>query len=56
VLLDDTGAELFKTRPWSTDCGPSDGLADGTYYLLIENNLGLIDELYAGVPCSGRCL
>ncbi len=52
VLLDDTGAELQDT-PVADGLWLFDGLADGTYYLLIENNLGLIDELYDGVPCSG---
>jgi hypothetical protein len=54
-LLDENGIELdvfaISEGVWSFD-----GLADGTYFLLIENNLGLIDELYAGVPCpAGAC-
>ena len=32
------------------------GLSNGTYFVLIENNVGLIDQLYANVPCSaGAC-
>lgn len=54
-LLDENGIELdafaITEGVWSFD-----GLADGTYFLLIENDLGLIDELYAGVPCpAGAC-
>ncbi len=54
-LLDQNGIELdsvaINQGIWAFD-----GLADGTYFLLIENDLGLIDELYAGVPCpAGAC-
>ena len=54
-LLDENGIEL-DTFAISDGVWTFDGLADGTYFLLIENNLGLIDELYAGVPCpAGAC-
>ncbi len=54
-LLDENGIELdtvgITQGLWSFD-----GLADGIYFLLIENDLGLIDELYSGVPCpAGAC-
>ncbi|MCH5377384.1 MAG: carboxypeptidase regulatory-like domain-containing protein, partial [Planctomycetes bacterium] len=29
------------------------GLADGTYYLLITNGSGLVDQLFDGLPCPG---
>lgn len=54
-LLDENGIEL-DVFSISEGAWVFDGLADGTYFLLIENNLGLIDELYAGVPCpAGAC-
>jgi hypothetical protein len=54
-LLDQNGIELdgfaITEGVWTFV-----GLAAGTYFLLIENDLGLIDELYAGVPCpAGAC-
>jgi len=55
VLMDANGIELF-TSAISNGLWSFEGLADGTYYLLIENNLGLVDELYSGVPCpAGAC-
>ncbi|TVR94739.1 MAG: hypothetical protein EA418_09460 [Wenzhouxiangellaceae bacterium] len=55
VLMDANGIELF-TASISNGLWSFDGLANGTYYLLIENNLGLVDELYSGVPCpAGAC-
>jgi len=54
-LLDQNGIEL-DTFSITEGVWTFDGLADGTYFLLIENDLGLIDELYAGVPCpAGAC-
>lgn len=55
VLLDADGIELFSNGI-SSGLWAFDGLANGTYYLLIENDLGLIDELYDGVLCpAGAC-
>jgi hypothetical protein len=54
-LLDQNGIELDSVAI-ASGIWAFDGLADGTYFLLIENDLGLIDELYAGVPCpAGAC-
>jgi len=55
TLMDVNGIEL-DTDTIEDGLWNFSGLADGTYYLLIENNLGLVDELYAGVPCpAGAC-
>jgi len=55
VLLDSNGIEVTRTAIGS-GLWEFDGLADGTYYVLIENTLGLVDELYDGVSCpAGAC-
>ncbi|AKS41484.1 MSCRAMM family protein [Wenzhouxiangella marina] len=51
-LLDENGIELDSVAI-SSGIWRFDGLADGSYFVLIENDLGLIDELFAGVPCPG---
>lgn len=52
VLLDASGLQV-TTTPINDGLWSFDGLSDGTYYLLIENNLGLVDELFDDVPCPG---
>ncbi len=52
VLLDSTGLPVTSTAI-SDGLWSFDGLSEGTYYLLIENNLGLVDELFDDVPCPG---
>jgi hypothetical protein len=55
VLFDSTGTEI-TTAPVSAGLFEFNGLANGTYYVLIENSSGLIDLLYANVPCpAGAC-
>lgn len=55
VLLDSNGIDVTTTSI-ADGVWEFDGLADGTYYVLIENTLGLVDELYDGVSCpAGAC-
>lgn len=55
TLFDGNGFEV-TTSSIADGLWSFDGLADGTYYVLIENNLGLVDELYDGVSCpAGAC-
>ena len=55
VLLDDNGIEV-ATVPISSGVWEFNGLANGTYYVLITNTSGLVDQLYANVPCpAGAC-
>ena len=55
VLLDNNGIEVTTTLI-SDGLWEFNGLADGTYYVLIENNLGLVDELFDGISCpAGAC-
>jgi hypothetical protein len=55
VLMDADGIELLDS-PIVDGLWSFNGVADGTYYLLIENDLALVDELFDGVPCpAGAC-
>ena len=55
LLLDATGAEVAST-PISNGVWEFNGVANGTYYVLIRNSSGLVDQLYANVPCpAGAC-
>ncbi len=55
LLLDATGAEVAST-PISNGVWEFSGVANGTYYVLIRNSSGLVDQLYANVPCpAGAC-
>jgi hypothetical protein len=55
VLFDSNGIEI-TTTPVNAGLFEFNGLANGTYYVLIENSSGLIDLLYANVPCpAGAC-
>jgi UDP-3-O-[3-hydroxymyristoyl] glucosamine N-acyltransferase len=51
-LFSDT-AELVKTVEVVDGLFTFRGVADGSYYLLIRNDLGLVDQLWAGVDCPG---
>jgi Carboxypeptidase regulatory-like domain len=56
ATLYDTRGSVVVTVAVSEGRWEFKGLADGTYYVLIENNDGLIDELYANVSCpAGAC-
>ena len=55
LLLDSTGAEVAST-PISNGIWEFSGIANGTYYVLIRNTSGLVDQLFANVPCpAGAC-
>lgn len=55
VLYDATGAEI-TTGPVANGIWEFSGLANGTYYVLIRNSSGLIDQLWSNVPCpAGAC-
>jgi acetyltransferase-like isoleucine patch superfamily enzyme len=51
-LYSDTGL-LVKTATVADGLFNFTGLADGDYYLVIHNDLGLVDQLWAGIPCPG---
>jgi hypothetical protein len=54
VLYDVVGtAEKIMETPISMGNWQFKGVANGSYYLLILNGSGLIDELYSEVPCPG---
>ncbi len=52
VLLDSTGIEVIS-NPIVNGLFEFNGLANGSYYVLIRNNSGLIDLLYPNAPCPG---
>jgi hypothetical protein len=52
LLLDGSGAEVAST-PINNGVWEFSGIANGTYYVLIRNTSGLVDQLYANVPCPG---
>ncbi len=52
VLLDSTGIEVIA-NPIVNGLFEFNGLANGSYYVLIRNNSGLIDLLFPNVPCPG---
>jgi hypothetical protein len=55
VLLDSNGIEVLA-QPISNGLFEFNGLANGSYYVLIRNNSGLIDLLFPNVPCpAGAC-
>lgn len=55
VLYDATGLEV-KRGAISDGEWRLNGIADGTYYAVVLNGSGLIDELFEGQPCpGGRC-
>ncbi len=55
VLFDVNGIDI-DTAPIVDGLWRFDGLADGTYYVLIENGVGLVDELWQDIPCpAGVC-
>jgi protocatechuate 3,4-dioxygenase beta subunit len=55
TLLDASGAEL-QTIPVSNGLFEFNGLASGSYYVLIRNTSGLIDLLFPNEPCpAGAC-
>lgn len=54
-LLDSSGA-LVLSNPIVNGLFEFNGLANGSYYVLIRNNSGLIDLLFPSVPCpAGAC-
>ena len=54
-LFDATGAEITST-PVTNGIWEFSGLANGTYFVLIRNAAGLIDQLYDNIPCpAGAC-
>ena len=52
VLLDSNGIEVLS-NPILNGLFEFNGLANGSYYVLIRNNSGLIDLLFPNVPCPG---
>ncbi|MCB1599868.1 MAG: carboxypeptidase regulatory-like domain-containing protein [Xanthomonadales bacterium] len=55
VLLDSNGNEV-AVAPISNGLWEFNGLANGTYYILIRNTSGLVDLLFANTPCpAGAC-
>jgi hypothetical protein len=55
VLLDSNGVELISNAI-NNGLFEFNGLANGSYYVLIRNNSGLIDLLYPNAPCpAGAC-
>lgn len=52
ILLSATGVEVASTTI-SNGIWEFNGVANGTYYVLIRNSSGLVDQLYANVPCPG---
>ncbi len=55
LLLDSTGGDVAMT-PITNGVWEFNGLANGTYYVLIRNTSGLVDQLFANVPCpAGAC-
>lgn len=55
VLYDATGAEI-TTVPVANGIWEFSGLANGTYFVLIRNSSGLIDQLWNNIPCpAGAC-
>jgi hypothetical protein len=55
VLLDSNGIELMSNTIVN-GLFEFNGLANGSYYVLIRNNSGLIDLLFPNVPCpAGAC-
>ena len=55
TLFDSNGVDV-ATTPVADGIWEFNGLASGTYFVLIENDVGLIDRLYANVNCpAGAC-
>lgn len=55
ILLSASGIEV-ASAPISNGVWEFTGVANGTYYVLIRNSSGLVDQLYANVPCpAGAC-
>lgn len=55
TLYDSNGVDIVSA-PVADGVWEFDGLANGTYYVLVENDVGLIDQLYNAVPCpAGAC-
>jgi protocatechuate 3,4-dioxygenase beta subunit len=55
ILYDSTGAEI-TTAPVANGIWEFSGLANGTYFVLIRNSSGLIDQLWNNIPCpAGAC-
>lgn len=55
VLLDNNGIQVM-TAAIQNGLFEFNGLANGSYYVLIRNNSGLIDLLFPNVPCpAGAC-
>lgn len=55
VLLDSNGIELASVAI-NAGLFEFNGLAAGSYYVLIKNNSGLVDVLYPSAPCpAGAC-
>lgn len=55
LLFDATGAEITSV-PVTNGVWEFSGLANGTYFVLIRNASGLIDQLYDSIPCpAGAC-
>ena len=54
-LYSATGAFL-KTAAINSGLFSFNGIADGTYFVLVKNDLGLVDQLYANIDCpDGSC-
>jgi hypothetical protein len=55
TLYSALGVEI-TTGPVANGLWEFSGLANGTYYVLIRNSSGLIDQLFANIPCpAGAC-
>ncbi|TVQ40045.1 MAG: DUF1416 domain-containing protein, partial [Wenzhouxiangella sp.] len=55
VLFDSLGREL-RRAPINAGAWRLTGIADGLYFLVVLNGDGLVDQLFAGLPCpGGRC-
>jgi len=52
VLFDDQGREVERT-PIDNGAWSFDGIADGSYFLVVLNGSGLVDELFDNIPCPG---
>jgi carbonic anhydrase/acetyltransferase-like protein (isoleucine patch superfamily) len=51
-----SSGNLVKSVPVAEGLFTFRGVADGTYFLLIRNDLGLVDQLWAGIDCpAGSC-
>ena len=56
ALLYSTTGQTLKSAAINSGLFNFTGIADGAYYMLIKNDLGLVDQLYSGFDCpNGSC-